>query len=571
MISEASLQRAKTWLGPDYDLETRTAVQHMLDNDPEALEDGFYKDLAFGTGGLRGELGIGSNRMNRYTVSKATQGLADYLNAQFTGEIKVAIAHDSRHMSPEFARYTAEVLSANGIKVYLYSELRPTPLLSYTVRALSCQAGVVITASHNPKEYNGYKVYWEDGAQLVAPHDRGVMAKVNAITQPSEVQNEADESLISGVPQHVEEDYYQAVEGLLLLDKKHPAKQALKVVYTSLHGTGITMIPEALERSGFKQVDILESQRKPDGAFPTVESPNPEEASAMRLALARAEEIEADIILGTDPDTDRVGMGIRDANGQMTLINGNQAAALLIHFLLENTSESEKQNGFIAKTVVTSELLKDIADAHDVKSYDTLTGFKYIAELIGSLEGKASFIGGGEESYGYLVGDFVRDKDAVISSVMLCEMAAWCKSKEMSVQLMLESIYSRFGLYREALVSLVRKGKSGAEEIENTMASFRSTPPSELAGSQVVAIKDYASDKHMDLVNGETSQIGLPSSNVLQFFLTDGSKVTARPSGTEPKIKYYVSVKESIGPEGFAVAWAKAGERITELKVALGV
>ncbi|NNC83882.1 MAG: phospho-sugar mutase [Flavobacteriales bacterium] len=563
-------ERIAFWKSTEFDAETRNEVAMLEAQDPVLLEDSFYKNLSFGTGGLRGEMGVGTNRMNQYIVSMATQGLADYLKKQFDQGISVAIAYDSRNRSTEFARRAAEVLSANGIEVYLSKELRPTPLLSYAVRHLACQAGIVITASHNPKEYNGYKVYWEDGGQLVPPHDQGIISCVREVTSPSKVKSAVNEALIHPIPDKVEESYYRHLEELLLLPKDDTHKAGLKLLYTSLHGTGITMIPEALKRAGFHNVDILDSQAEPNGDFPTVDSPNPEERSAMKFALEKGEELGSDFIIGTDPDTDRVGIGIRNAQGELELINGNQAAALLIHFLLENLSEDKKQNGFIAKTIVTSDLLKDMADAHGVPCYETLTGFKYIAELIRLHEGKKTFIGGGEESYGYLVGDHVRDKDAVISTVMLCEMAAWARSKNTRAQGLLAEIYSRYGLYREALVSLVKKGKSGAEEIQSIMEGFRSDPPTELAGTPIVQLIDYQRSMSYDLRTRASERIELPKSNVIQFLLEDGSKVTARPSGTEPKIKYYLSVKEELNGN-LDSAWKRAGERIRAFETALGL
>lgn len=569
-MTEETIRSVDFWMSGAFDTQTREAVARMKQEDPQLLEDSFYKNLAFGTGGLRGEMGVGPNRMNTYTVSMATQGLADYLKSSFQNEIRVAIAHDSRNMSPEFARKAAEILSANDIEVFLFDSLRPTPLLSFTVRELNCQAGIVITASHNPKEYNGYKVYWEDGGQLVPPHDSGVIQKVRLIDSPAKVNSNTNDHLIHPVPPSVEENYYDNMKSLLRLPADAESKKSLKILFTSLHGTGITMIPEALTRAGFKDVHVLKAQEEPNGDFPTVESPNPEERSAMKLALEEASVINADIVIGTDPDADRVGMGIRNGDGEMELINGNQAAALLLHFLLETLSDEKKSKGFVAKTVVTSELLKDIAVSHDVPCFDTLTGFKYIAELIRLQDGKLSFIGGGEESYGYLIGDFVRDKDAVLSSVMLCEMAAWAMESNKAVHELLGEIYDEHGVYREDLVSLVKKGKKGAEEIQAIMDTYRESSPVELAGFKVVQTADYSSGLMTDLRTGKTEKIDLPSSNVLQFFLEDGSKVTARPSGTEPKIKYYISVKSESGNSA-EDNWEMAGEKVEAIKADLGI
>ena len=472
-LQEEIEKRLSAWKGEGYDQETKELIK-ALEASPDELADAFYKDLEFGTGGLRGLMGVGPNRMNRYTVGAATQGLANYLLKQ-GGDNSVAIAFDSRNKSDYFAQVVEEVLSANGITVYKYPELRPTPLLSYTVRQLKCTAGIVITASHNPKEYNGYKVYWNDGGQLVPPHDKGIIAEVRKVSDPSMVKKAAKPSLLHEVPATVEEAYYKMLDGLLQLPKDYPGKKSLRILYTSLHGTGITMIPEALKDAGFDQVHILDSQAEADGNFPTVKSPNPEERSAMTMAIAEADKVQADVILGTDPDTDRVGMGIRNAKGEIELLNGNQAAALMIYFIL-NAMKSKRQSfkdRFIAKTIVTSELLKEIADREGVTCYDTLTGFKYIAELIKEKEGKERFIAGGEESYGYLVGDEVRDKDAVLSTVMLCEMAAWSIEKAGSVRKMLFQLYDEVAMYRESLISITKKGISGAQEIQDIMTAYQ--------------------------------------------------------------------------------------------------
>jgi len=563
-------KRLTSWKGPGYDQATHDGIKD-LENNPEELADAFYKDLEFGTGGLRGLMGIGPNRMNRYTVGAATQGLANYI-LNYKKEASVAIAYDSRNQSAFFASVAADVLASNGIEVFLYSELRPTPLLSYTVRKLSCTAGIVITASHNPKEYNGYKVYWEDGGQLVPPNDGGIIDEVRKVTGPELVKTGENKALIKGISEEVENSYFEMTRRLLKLPNDHVGKKELKILYTSLHGTGITMIPKALTDAGFSQVHILDSQKEPDGNFPTVQSPNPEERSAMELAMKEAERIGADVILGTDPDTDRVGMGVRNAQGEMELINGNQAAALLIHYILQ----SMKENGasfdkrFIAKTIVTSELLKDIADKAGVKCYDTLTGFKYIAELIKNVEGKERFIAGGEESYGYLIGDEVRDKDAVISTVMLCEMAAWASGNGLSVMELLFNIYAEAGMYRESLIAITKKGMRGAQEIQELMQAYRTKAPEKIAGSAVVRMADYKLSVEKEITKGTSKEIELPKSNVIQFWLADGTKITARPSGTEPKIKYYISVKDTSGMEAMK-AWEALGKRISEVEKALGL
>jgi phosphoglucomutase len=570
-LQEEIEKRLNAWKGEGYDQETKEQIK-SLEASPDELADAFYKDLEFGTGGLRGLMGVGPNRMNRYTVGAATQGLANYLLKQ-GGDNSVAIAFDSRNKSDYFAQVVADVLSANGITVYKYPELRPTPLLSYTVRQLKCTAGIVITASHNPKEYNGYKVYWNDGGQLVPPHDKGIIAEVRKVSDPSMVKKEAKPSLIHEVPASVEEAYYQMLDGLLQLPKDYPGKKSLRILYTSLHGTGITMIPQALKDAGFDQVHILDSQAEADGNFPTVKSPNPEERSAMTMAIAEADKVKADVILGTDPDTDRVGMGIRNAKGEIELLNGNQAAALMIYFIL-NAMKAKGQSfedRFIAKTIVTSELLKEIADREGVTCYDTLTGFKYIAELIKEKEGKERFIAGGEESYGYLVGDEVRDKDAVLSTVMLCEMAAWSIEKAGSVRKMLFQLYNEVAMYRESLISITKKGISGAQEIQDIMTAYREETPESIADIKVLETADYKAGTRKNIHSGENKAIPLPNSNVFQIWLEDGTKITARPSGTEPKIKYYISVRSEDKSMSSEERWEALGQRISKIEKALGL
>jgi phosphoglucomutase len=569
-LQEEIAKRVELWKSDAFDQESHEAIS-ILEKQPDELAEAFYKDLEFGTGGLRGLMGVGPNRMNRYTVGAATQGLANYILERASSP-SVAIAYDSRNQSDFFAAVAADVLASNGITVYLFDELRPTPLLSFTVRELNCIGGIVITASHNPKEYNGYKVYWEDGGQLVPPHDKGIITEVRKVDSPVKVKNGLNSELVKAVPAKVEQAYYAMVEGLLKLPKDHVGKKELKILFTSLHGTGITMIPKALENAGFSNVHILASQASPDGNFPTVKSPNPEERSAMTLAMEEADRIQADIILGTDPDTDRVGMGVRNVKGEMELLNGNQAAALLIHYLLavmRANGESFKGR-FIAKTIVTSELLKEIADKEGVNCYDTLTGFKYIADLIRNLEGKERFIAGGEESYGYLIGDEVRDKDAVLSTVMLCEMAAWARGNSKSVRELLFQIYKEVGMYRESLISITKKGMRGAKEIQELMNGYRTSPPSEIAGSKVIRVADYLKSTDKDLKTGASVNIDLPSSNVIQLWLADGTKITARPSGTEPKIKYYVSVKAKAEAD-LESAWNTVGNRIAEIEKDLGL
>ncbi|MGE5382736.1 MAG: phospho-sugar mutase [Omnitrophica WOR_2 bacterium] len=544
------LEKAKQWLLNDYDEETRMKVQHMIQFDETELIDSFYRDLEFGTGGLRGIMGAGTNRMNKYTVGSATQGLANYLNKSFkdNSAISVAIAFDSRNNSQYFAKVAAGVLSANGIKVFLFESLRPTPELSYAVRYLKCQAGIVITASHNPKEYNGYKVYWDDGGQLVPPHDEGVITEVKKITTIKDVKFEGQEKNIKIISKEVDEPYLKAVKSLSLNPDIIQKQKDLKIVYTAIHGTGTVLVPASLKNFGFTNVSTVEKQMIPDGNFPTVASPNPEEKTTMSMALDQAKEIGADLILATDPDADRVGVGVKDDKGNYILLNGNQSASLLIYYLITQWKKRGKITGheYIVKTIVTSELLRDIAHDNNVECFDVLTGFKYIAEKIREYEGKKTFIGGGEESYGYLVGDFVRDKDAVISCSMLAETAAWAKEQGLTMFELLVDIYTKYGFYLEELVSLTKKGQTGAEEIQKMMDDYREKHPEEINGQKVIAVKDYLKQIEKNLITGKQYPIELPKSDVLQFFLEGGSKITVRPSGTEPKIKFYFGVKGTL-------------------------
>jgi phosphoglucomutase len=556
-IDSAILAKAKNWLGEEFDEETKKQVQYLIDNDAKELTDAFYRELEFGTGGLRGIMGAGTNRMNKYTVAMATQGLANYLLLMFPKlkQLKVAIAFDSRNKSREFAQISADVLSANGIKVFLFNELHPTPLLSFTVRQLQCQSGIVITASHNPKEYNGYKVYWEDGGQLVNPHDTNVILEVQKIKSIADVKILPVKENIEIIGDAIDNSYLARVKCLSLHPEIINAHKNLKIVYTPIHGSGVHLVPRALKQAGFTNIIPVEEQNVIDGNFPTVKSPNPEEPAALELALKKAKETNADILLGTDPDADRVGVAVKNNAGEFILLNGNQTASLLIYYLVNAWKEKQKLSGneYIVKTIVTSELLKDIANSHGVESIDVLTGFKYIAEIIRENEGRPClpadrkiFIGGGEESYGYLVGDFVRDKDAVISCCMIAETAAWAASKGKTMYQLLIDIYTQFGLYKETLLSLTRKGKEGAEEIKQMMIDYRNTPPAAINGQDVIMIKDYKFSREFDLVNKTEQIINLPESDVLQFFLKDGSKITVRPSGTEPKIKFYFGVKAPL-------------------------
>jgi phosphoglucomutase len=569
-------QKAESWIhSAVIDETTKSEIKQLLESDEKELIECFYSDLEFGTGGLRGIMGVGTMRMNVYTVGMATQGLANYILAQFPQSTSsVAIAFDSRNNSKLFAQTAANVLSANGIEVHLFDELRPTPLLSFAVRSLGCQAGIVITASHNPKEYNGYKVYWEDGAQVLPPHDKGIIAEVRKITGPDLVKFSGNRALIHSIADSVESSYITDVKNLIHATEAIQKADDLKIVYTSIHGAGITMVPKALEAIGFKNIRVVEEQATPDGNFSTVQSPNPEEREALSMALKLADEVGADLVIGTDPDTDRVGLAIRDAQGKMTLLNGNQAACLLVYYELERMHEKNmlRQNHYIAKTIVTTDLLEEIARLHNVKWYDTLTGFKYIAGVIGEKEGKEIFIAGGEESYGYSVGEFVRDKDAVLSSVVLCEIAAWCSAHGRTMWDLLMEIYERCGLYHESLLSVTLKGLDGLQQIQAKMTSLRTNPPKQLAGSSVVELRDIQLQQSTDLRTGSIHKLDLPSSNVLQFVLEDGSKISARPSGTEPKIKFYFSMKAPFqGEEHYKQQVEEMQRRMKTIQEELGM
>ena len=571
-MTEAEIvKRARQWTGEEFDQRTRQETEKLIEAGGEALADAFYKDLDFGTGGLRGVMGVGSNRINRYTLGMATQGLANYLTRQFPEEeLKVAIAHDSRHNSRSFSREVAEVLAANNIKVYLYEDLRPTPALSFAIRHLGCQSGIVITASHNPPEYNGYKVYWQDGGQLVPPHDKAVIEEVRKVSIRDIRQNGAKGD-IEVIGKALDEAYLQEVKNLSL---QNAGKQDLKVVFTPIHGTSVTLVPPAFKNAGFTQFHLLEEQAEPDGDFPTVESPNPEEAEALSMALAKADELDADLVIGTDPDADRVGIAVRNPEGKMELLNGNQAASVLIYYLLTQWQAAGKLTGkqYVAKTIVTTDLIKRIADNYHVPCYQCLTGFKWIADIIRKREGQEEFIGGGEESYGYMIGDFVRDKDAVASAVMLSEVAAYANANGSSFYEMLIEAYQKFGFYLERLVSLTKKGRSGAEEIAAMMEKFRSNTPEHLGGEKVVLVRDYQKGEQRDLKNGQTAELNFPPSNVIQMLTERGSLITARPSGTEPKIKFYVSVNEALPDrEQFAAKKASLEKRIDHLMKDFGL
>lgn len=550
-MAEALLEhvqsKAKNWINsPIIDDQTKELVKSLLGKqDNKELIDSFYKDLEFGTGGLRGVMGAGSNCMNQYTVGVATQGLANYLLKTYPGQrIQVAIAHDSRNNSRFFAEITSNVFSANGIHVYIFPELRPTPLLSFAIRYLKCQSGVVVTASHNPKEYNGYKAYWADGAQVVPPHDKNVIDEVNRITSFEHVKFKANPALIYSIGPEVEAAYYQEVKKLIPNKDIIAKHKNIPLVYSSLHGAGITMVPECLKQIGFTNIQVVEEQRQPDGNFPTVKSPNPEEQSAMELVIKKGKEAGATMVMATDPDTDRVGIGVRKANGEFILLNGNQAFSLMMYFIMKNLKS--KDNAYIAKTIVTTELVDTLAAKLGIACYNTLTGFKYIAELMGKLEGKKKFIAAGEESYGYMVGDFVRDKDAVSACAFFAAMAASAAEENKSMYDWLIDMYVEFGFYKEGLVNLVRKGQQGEQEIKSMMEKFRNNPPSAVNGSRVVRLLDYKTLKEKHLITGKETALDFPESDVLQFYLEDGSKVSVRPSGTEPKIKFYVSVYATL-------------------------
>ena len=565
MNIDAIRARAEAWTREPYDQETRTAVQAMLDDaDAHPLLEAFHQDLAFGTGGMRGIMGPGTNRMNAAVVAMATQGLADYLTAQCSGGIAVAIAHDSRHRSDEFTRVAAEVLAGNGISAHVFEGLRPTPELSFAIRRLGCQAGIVITASHNPKEYNGYKVYWGDGGQIVPPHDKGIITCVRAVDGLSAVKRAAaDDPLIRTIGEEMDREYYAAIAGHRLDAGLHSEGSDLGIVYSPLHGTGTVSMAPALAACGFRNVEVLAAQADPDGAFPTVESPNPEEASALKMALDRAEETGADLVLATDPDSDRVGAAVRDAEGRFRLLNGNEMASLLVHYVLRTKADSDglEEGDFVARTIVTTRLISEIAEAFDVPVAETLTGFKWIASEILAREGHGEYLVGGEESYGYLVGDEVRDKDAIAAAAMIAEMAhvEWVKGRTLLDRL--RDLHRHYGMYREALVSLKREGIQGAEEIRNMMEGFRTNAPDALGGEAIVEVRD-----HLDGWNG------LPASNVVQFLTEQGALVTARPSGTEPKIKFYFSIRGDW-EEGTAYddAWRALGTRLVALGKDLGV
>lgn len=559
-------QSIDKWLNGSFDEEVKKQIREMQNNNSDDLVDAFYRSLEFGTGGLRGIMGIGTNRMNKYTVGMATQGYANYLKKSFPGEeVRVALAHDSRNNSRFFAETAANVFAANGIKVFLFDDLRPTPELSFAIRHLKCQGGVVCTASHNPKEYNGYKAYWNDGGQLVPPHDKNVIAEVEKIHDVNEVKWSGGEANITIIGKEVDDAYLKMVKSLSVYPEIITKQKDLKIVYTPIHGSGIKLVPPALKEFGFENVHIVEEQAKPDGNFPTVEYPNPEERATMSIGLQKAKELDADILCGTDPDADRIGIGIKDSKGNWVLMNGNQTAVLAFNYMIESRREKgiAQANDMVVKTIVTTNLIDVIAEKNGVNCYNVLTGFKWIAELIKEKEGKENYVIGGEESYGLMVGSEIRDKDAVSAVCILCEMAAYEKNKGRSLYEKLLDLYLQYGYYQEDLISITKKGMNGQQEIAQMMEDFRSNPPKVLAGSKVVELLDYQKQSKTNLQTGQTSVLNLPKSNVLQFITEDGSKISARPSGTEPKIKFYFSVNtklESI--DKFEEAQQKAKDKI---------
>ena len=571
--------KATGWLAPGYDAETRAEVQRLLDNpDTTELVEAFYKDLEFGTGGLRGIMGVGSNRMNRYTVGAATQGLANYLKREFASlpQISVAIGHDCRNNSDVFARITAEVFSANGIKVYLFESLRPTPEVSFAIRELGCQSGVMITASHNPKEYNGYKAYWSDGAQMIAPHDRNTIIEVNKVTKVEDIHFEARPELIQIIGEDIDRKFIERVASLSDPQREVIAHHHdLKIVYTPIHGTGVRIIPAALRAIGFTHIINVPEQDVVSGDFPTVYSPNPEEPAALELAIARAEATGADLVLASDPDADRIGVAVRNNEGKMVLINGNEICALLVYYAIMSRKESGllQSEDYVVKTIVTTELIRAIAQRNEVTLFDCYTGFKWIADVIRQNEGKRHYIGGGEESYGFLREDFIRDKSSVSACCMFAELAAWARDRGMSIYQLLQKVFLEYGLYKEQGVSVVRKGKTGAEEIEAMMKNFRESPLKSLAGSPVVEVLDYAKLEGRWLDKGEVFTLDMPTtSNVLQYKTADGTKVSIRPSGTEPKIKFYIGVRGKVASvEELPSAEAACLDKIATIRQELGI
>ncbi|MDD3508936.1 MAG: phospho-sugar mutase [Parabacteroides sp.] len=570
--------KAQGWLSESYDAETRAEVKRMLDNeDPSELIEAFYKDLEFGTGGLRGIMGVGSNRMNIYTVGAATQGLSNYLKKEFSKlpQIKVVIGHDCRNNSRKFAEISADIFSANGIKAYIFEDLRPTPEMSYAIRKLGCQSGIILTASHNPKEYNGYKAYWDDGAQMIAPHDRNTIAEVNQIRNAGEIKFKGNKSLIEVIGKEMDQRYINDLTTISLSPESIARHKDMKIVYTPIHGTGVEIVPAALKAFGFTNIIHVPEQDIISGDFPTVISPNPEEPAALAMAVQRAKDTDAELVLATDPDADRVGAAVKNNEGEWVLLNGNQTALMFVYYLITRWKELGKIKGneYIVKTIVSTELIRTIAERNGVELYDVYTGFKWIAAIMKDNEGKKTFIGGGEESYGFLCEDFVRDKDAVSACTMLAETAAWAKDKGLTLYQLLQNIYVEYGFSKEAGISVVKKGKSGAEEIEAMMKHFRENPLTQIAGSNVTYVYDYATLKGLSVAENEKITLDMPTtSNVIQYFTEDNTKVSIRPSGTEPKIKFYCEVHSKVkNLEELPAAELTAQEKINQIKISLGI
>lgn len=565
-MTEATQQKIDKWLAGNYDQPVKDEIKQLQASDSAALEDAFYKDLEFGTGGLRGIMGVGTNRMNKYTVGMATQGYANYLKQCFGDDVSVAIAHDCRNNSRLFAEITANVFAANGIKVYLFESLRPTPELSFAIRKNGCKGGVVCTASHNPKEYNGYKAYWDDGAQMVPPHDKNVIKEVEKIASVDDVKWSGGEKNITIIGKDMDEAYLQMVKNLSIYPEVCAAQHDLKIVYTPIHGTGIMLVPQALQNAGFTNVHVVKEQSNPDGNFPTVIYPNPEERETMSIGLKHAKELNADILLGTDPDADRVGIGVKNNKGEWILMNGNQTALLAFNYMIEarKVKGLQQPNDMVIKTIVTTDMIDVIAKQSGVSCYNVLTGFKWIAAMIKEKEGKEKYIIGGEESFGLMIGDEIRDKDGVSAVALLCEMAAYEKNKGRSLFDKLIDLYLQYGFYKENLVSVTKKGMNGAKEIADMMEGYRKNPPLTIDGAAVSQLLDYELQVSRDLSTGKTQTINLPKSNVLQFVLADGTKISARPSGTEPKIKFYFSVNTKLND----AAAFDATEKILDDKIA---
>lgn len=577
-LLENVIAKAQTWLNGNYNAETKAEIKRMLEADDKTeLIESFYKDLEFGTGGLRGIMGVGSNRMNIYTVGAATQGLSNYLKREFADleQISVVVGHDCRNNSRLFAEISADIFSANGIKVYLFESLRPTPEMSFAIRHLGCQSGIILTASHNPKEYNGYKAYWNDGAQMIAPHDMNVIAEVAKIKGPDDIKFEGNKSLIHIIGEDIDKVYLEQIKTIFLSPDSIKRNADLKIVYTPIHGTGIKLIPRCLQEIGFKNVILVDEQCVVSGDFPTVVSPNPEEPAALDMAIKKAKEVDADIVMASDPDADRMGIAIKNDKGEWILVNGNQTDLMFTYYILRRRKELGilDKSDFMVKTIVTSELIKDVCNKFNIEMFDCYTGFKWIASVIREQEGKRKFIGGGEESYGYMPADFVRDKDAVASCALMAELTAWAKDNGKSLFELLQDIYVEFGFSKEKGVSIVKKGKEGADEIQQMMKKFRVNPPKEIAGSPVIVIKDYQFLQQNNLLTGDRTELDFPeSSNVLQFFTEDGTKVSVRPSGTEPKIKFYIEVRAKMNSRSdYDEAEASVLRKIDAVRQSLGI